>query len=201
MQVGQVVVTQGGVERVLSEEMLTLTTNSVSGDKTQKSMASVSLPVDGSKGSISTVGNATVSNGALSLSLRLSGGSKKLSAASPSGGFAVAQVRLQRDTQLEYFDFLFGSKGQPEVVDETGRKNRPHVALHPDGNGKFLRLEGDGCEIATEQDYSAASKTIVPRKVRIRSPRFSETLVAEFTVSGVAVELVSIVFEAAPNEA
>lgn len=197
MQVGKVVVTQGGVERVLSEEMLTLTTNSVSGDKTQKSMARFSLPVDGSTGSISTVGNATVSNGTLPLSLRLSGGSKKLKASSPSGGFAVAQIRLQDDTQLEYFDFLFGAKGQTEFVDDTGRKNRPHVALHPDGNGKFLRLADNGCEIATEQEYFAAAKSIVPCKVKIRSPHFSETLVAEFTASGGAVELMSIAFESA----
>lgn len=195
MQVGKVVVTQGGVERVLSEEMLTLTTNSVSGDKTQKSVACVSLPVDGSLGSISTIGNATVSNGTLPLSLQLNGGSKKLKASSPSGGFAVAQILLQKDSQLKYFDFFFGLKGQPEFVDDTGRKNRPHVALHPDGNGKFLRLADEGCEISTEQDYSAGAKSIVPRKVKIRSPHFSETLVAEFTASGGAIELMSIAFE------
>jgi len=201
MQVGKVVVTQGGIQRVLSQEMLTLTTNSVSGDKTQMSVARVSLPVDGSTGSISTVGNATVSNSASPLSLRLRSGSTKLKASSPSGGFAVAQVKLQRDTQLEYFDFLFGSKGQSEAINDSGRKNRSHVALHPDGNGKFLRLEGGGCEIATEQDYLSVPQSIVPRKVKIRSPQFSETLVAEFTAFSTAVELVSIAFEPAPSDA
>jgi hypothetical protein len=195
MQVGRIVVTHGGVERVLSEEMLTLTTNTVPGDKTQKSMARVSLPVDGSMGSISTFGNATVCNGALPLNLRLSGGSKKLKASSHSGGFAVARIGRHNDTQQEFFDFLFGYDGQSEVVDGSGRKNRSHVALHPDGNGRFLRLEGNGCEIATEQGYTAAANSIVPRKVVIRSPQFTEILVAEFTASGETVELVSIAFE------
>jgi len=118
MQVGKVVVSQGGMERVLSEDVLTLTINTVSGDKTHKSMACVSLPMDGSTGYISTLGNASVCNGASPLSLRLNGGSKKLKSSSPTGGFAVAQIRLQGDTQLEYFDFLFGSKGQSEIVSE-----------------------------------------------------------------------------------
>lgn len=198
MQVGRVVVAQGGVERVLSEEMLTLTTNSVSGDSTKKSVAHISLPVDGSKGSISTAGNATVSNNSTApTSLRLNGNSRKMKASSPSGGFAIARICRQSDTQLEYFDFLFGSKGQSENVDDAGRKSRPHVALHPDGNGKFLRLEGEGCEFSTERDYFAAAQvpSIVPRKIKIRSRQFSETLVAKFIASGTAVELVSLGFE------
>jgi hypothetical protein len=196
MQVGEVVVNQDGVGRVLSEEMLTLTTNSVPGDKTQKSVACLSLPVDGSTGSISTLGNATVNNGTLPLRLRLSGGAKKLRTSSHSGGFAVAQIRLQNNTQLEYFDLIFGSKGQAEFVDDAGRKNRSHVTFHPDGNGKFLRLAGHECEIATEQVYSATDKSIVPRKAKFISPHFSETLVAEFTATNGTVELVSITFEA-----
>jgi hypothetical protein len=194
MQIGRVVVTHGGVERILSEETLTLSTNQVPGDKTQMSMARISLPIDGSLGSISTVGNATVSNEASPLSLRLSGGVKKLKASSPSGGFTVAKINMHRDTQQEYFDFLFGSKGQAEVTDDTGRKNRSHIALHPDGNGKFLRLEGVGCEFTTEQDYSALAKSIVPRIVKISSPAFPETLVAKFTASNAVVELASIAF-------
>lgn len=195
MQIGEIVVVQSGVERVLLEEMLTMSVNSVDGDKAQESITCLSLPSDASTGSISTYGNATVSNGDSLPTPKLAGGAKELKVSSPSGAFAVVRIRQQRDTELKYFDIIFGTKGQMESVDEEGRKSRSHIALHPDGNGKFLRLIGAGCEMTSEQDYSAATRSISPRHIKICAPQFPETLVAKFTSTGVIVELVSIAFE------
>jgi hypothetical protein len=195
MQVGDVVVVNNGVSKTLSNETLTLTTNTISGDKTQKSVAQISLPVDGSEGKASTVGNASISNNSPPKSLRLYDGKKKLKAKSPSGGFVVAKIGLQRNTQIEYFDLFFGTKGQSELVDENGIKNRPHIALHPDGNGKFLRLASNACEFSTEQTYSSSAKEIVPSRIMITSSHFEEVLVAKFVAQGETVELISVEFE------
>lgn len=157
----------------------------------------VSLPLDGSVGSIETLGNAAVANNGVNHRLQLAGGAREIGAGSRSGGFAIARVREQRDTKTQYFDFLFGTKGQPELVDESGRKQRSHVALAPDGNGKFLRLEGEGCEIKTSQLYLPTTQRIVPSRVEIRSPQFTEVLVVEFQLEAVekVVELLSMSFQ------
>lgn len=195
MQFGNVSITEGGVTKVLTEGMVTLSTNTIPGDVTEKSAALIMLPPDGTTGSISTTGNATVSSGAYPLALRLNTTAKKMKATSISGGYAIAKIGRQLNTQQDYFDFLFGLKGQAEIIDPSGRKERSHIALFPDGNGKFIRLEGDGCEISTEQSYVAADNLILPRKIKIRAPQFQEMLVAEFSATDSVVELVSISFE------
>lgn len=194
MQAGNFTIIRNGVERVVSDDMFTLTTNTVLGDKTDSAAASMSLSVDGTEGEIATSGNATVSNQSIAIPLRLQGNVRKLKAKSPSGGFVIARIDLQRDTNTQYFDFLFGKSGQPEEADNAGRKNRSHVAFFPDGNGKFLRLAGGQCELSCEQRYLPGEKMVVPRIAKIRSPHFTEQLVAQFVTIDGTVELQSIGF-------
>ena len=184
MEVHHAAITRDGLTTVLLDEKVTLSTNSTSGDKTENSSALISIPADGmSPGIIRTVGNASVSNDAIPTKILLAGGAKKLKETSNSGLFVVARIRLQRDTQIEFFDFLFGRRGQDENVDETGQKQRPHIAFYPDGNGKFIRLAGHNCELESELQYSATSRQVVPKKLLIKSADFAETVELMFSFS------------------
>lgn len=194
MQAGNFTIIRNGVEQIVSDDMFTLTTNTVPGNKTDRATASMSLGVDGTEGDIATSGNATVSNQSIALPLRLQGNVKKLKAKSPSGGFVIARIDLQRDTNTQFFDFLFGKSGQPEEADNEGRKNQSHVAFFPDGNGKFLRLAGGQCELSCEHRYHPEEKMMAPRIAKIRSPHFTEQLVAQFATIDGTVVLQSIVF-------
>jgi hypothetical protein len=198
MEVHHAAVTRDGLTAVLLDEKVTLSTNSTTGDKTEHSSASISIPADGiSPGIIRTVGNASVMNNAISTKIRLAGGAKKIKEKSSYGLFVVARICLQRHSQIEFFDFLFGRRGQDENVDEAGQKQRPHIAFYPDGNGKFIRLAGHNCELHGELQYSATSREITPKKILIKSADFRETveLVFSFSSSGTTV-LESICFSA-----
>lgn len=184
MEVHHVAIMKDGLTTVLLDEKVTLSTNSTSGDKTEDSSASISIPLDGmSLGIIRTVGNASVSNDAIPTKILLAGGAKKLKETSNSGLFVVARIRLQRDTQVEFFDVLFGRRGQDENIDEAGQKQRPHIAFYPDGNGKFIRLAGQNCELESELQYSATSRQVVPKKLLIKSADFAETVELMFSLS------------------
>jgi len=190
MEVYHAAITRDGLTTVLLNEKVTLSTNSASGDKTENSSASISIPADGmSPGIIRTVGNASVSNDVIPTKILLASGAKKLKEKSNSGLFVVARIRLQHDTQIEFFDFIFGRCGQDESVDEAGQKQRPHIAFYPDGNGKFIRLAGHNCELEGELQYSAASRLVVPKKILIKSADFAETveIMFSFTSSGPTV--------------
>lgn len=181
MEVSHASITQNGLTTVLLDEKVTLSTNSTHGDKTTSSVASISIPTDGSSpGTIRTVGNASVSNAARLTIIALAGGAKKLKATSGSGLFVVARIGLQRDTQIAYFDFLFGMRGQSESVDESGEKQRPHIALYPNGNGKFIRLAGHNCEIEGDMQYYAGTRQVLPQQLRIKSTDFGETIEVSF---------------------
>ncbi len=185
MEVHHAAVTRDGLTTVLLDEKVTLSTNAMSGDMTENSSASISIPADGvSPGIIKTVGNASVSNDAIPTQILLAGGSKKLKEKSKSGLFVVARIGLQRDTQIEFFDFLFGRHGQDESVDEAGQKLRPHIAFYPDGNGKFIRLASHNCELEGELQYSASSRQVVPKKLLIKSADFAESVELVFSFSG-----------------
>lgn len=182
MEVHHASITQDGRTTVLLDEKVTLSTNSTQGDKTTTSSASISIPSDGlSSGAIRTVGNASVSNIARPQTIALAGGVKKLKANSESGLFVVARVGQQRDTQIQYFDFLFGVRGQSESVDESGEKQRPHIALYPSGNGKFIRLSGHNCEIEGDMQYNAGTRQVLPQQLRIKSTDFGETIEVTFS--------------------
>ena len=182
MEVHHVSITQNGRTTVLLDEKVTLATNSTLGDKTTTSVASISIPADGlSPGAIRTIGNASVSNVARPLNISLAGVVKKLKATSSSGLFVVARTGLQRDTQIEYFDFLFGVRGQSESVDESGEKQRPHIALYPEGNGKFIRLSGHNCEIESDMQYLSGARQVLPQQLRIRSTDSGQTIEVAFS--------------------
>jgi SEC-C motif len=182
IEIGPWSVTKNGRKTVLLHETLTLSTNTAHGDKTAPSLASISIPIDGcSAGSITTIGNASVSNIQNSPPIALAGGAKKLKTTSASGLFAVARVLLQRDTQIQFFDILFGVRGQSEEADDSGEKQRPHIALYPDGNGKFIRLSGHDCEIEGEMVYRPGTRQVLPQLLRIKSNDLEETIEITFS--------------------
>lgn len=183
MEVHSASITQNGRTTVLLDEKITLATNSTRGDKTTASVASISIPANGvSSGTIRTVGNASVSNTALPPKILLSGGKKELKAKSKSDLlFVVARIKVDRATQIECFDFLFGERGQREHLDESGEKQRPHLALYPNGNGAFIRLSGHNCEIESDMQYHAGARQVVPQRLRIKSTDTGQTIEVEFT--------------------
>jgi SEC-C motif len=183
MEVSHASITQEGRTTVLLDEKVTLATNSTRGDKPTASVASISIPADGvSAGAIRTVGNASVANVAIPSKISLSGGKKELKAKSKSGLlFVVAQIKVDRATQIECFDFLFGERGQSEHVDESGKKQRPHLVLYPNGNGAFIRLSGHDCEIESDMQYQAGARQVVPQQLRIKSTDLGQTIEVNFT--------------------
>lgn len=185
MEVNHASITQNGRTTVLLDEKVTLATNSTRGDKTTASVASISIPADGvSAGAIRTVGNASVSNAALPPKVLLSGGKKELRVKSKSGLlFVVARIKVDHATQIECFDFLFGGRGQSEHVDESGAKQRPHLAIYPDGNGAFIRLSGHNCEVESDMQYHAAARLVVPQQLRIKSTDSGQTVEVEFAAA------------------
>ena len=183
MEVHSASITQHGRTTVLLDEKVTLATNSTRGDKTTTSVASISIPADGvSLGAIRTVGNASVSNVSRPPKISLFGGKKELKAKSKSGLlFVVARIRLDDATQIECFDFLFGARGQSEDADESGVKQRPHIALYPNGNGAFIRLAGHNCEIESDMKYHSEKRQVIPQQLRIKSTDSGQTIEVEFS--------------------
>lgn len=182
MEVHHASMTQGGRATVLLDEKITLSTNSTSGEMTTASAASISIPTDGlSLGTIKTVGNASVSNTTNHPKILLAAGVKKLKATSESGLFVIARTGLQQDTQIEYFDFLFGVAGQAESVGDSGVKQRPHITIYPDGNGKFIRLSGHNCEIESDMQYSSGARQVLPQLFRIKSLDTGQTIEVVFS--------------------
>lgn len=183
MEVHHASITRDGRTTVLLDEKVTLATNSTRGDRTTTSGASISIPADGlSLGAIRTAGNASVSNVARPPKILLTGGKKELKAKSKSGLlFVVARVRLDHATQIECFDFLFGARGQSENVDESGKKQRPHIVLYPNGNGAFIRLSGHDCEIESDMQYCSGVRQVIPQQLRIKSIDFGQTIEVKFS--------------------
>jgi hypothetical protein len=183
MEVHSASITQHGRTTVLLDEKVTLTTNSTRGDKTTTSVASISIPADGvSLGEIRTVGNASVSNVSRPPKITLFGGRKELKAKSKSGLlYVVARIELDRETQIECFAFMFGVCGQSEHTDESGIKQRPHIALYPDGNGAFIRLAGYNCEIESDMTYHSEKHQVIPQQLRIKSTDSGQTIEVEFS--------------------
>jgi hypothetical protein len=180
VEISHVSVTRNGQTTELLNDDIKLATNTVKGDLTSASVAMISIPIDGrSQGTIRTVGNATVSNPAEPLQIKLKDNKKDMKQKSDFGLWVNARIGLHRDTQTYSFEFIFGVQGQKEEVDETGRKNRTHISICPDGNGKFLRLAGN-CEIEGEMLYFAASRRVQPNCIRIKSSDFKEILEVTF---------------------
>jgi SEC-C motif len=174
-------------ETIFLDNEITLNTNSIKGDVSEKSSATLSFPMQSTSkvnGTIKTIGNATVflSENSSSLpEIKLANNAKKLSEKSTSGLFVTAKIGLQKNTGIEYFDIFFGEKGRSENIGENGQKDRPHIAFHPDGNGKFIRLASYNCELESDMQYNSNSRQIVPKKIQIKATDFSETIEITFS--------------------
>ena len=191
-------VTRGFSKKDLLTAPVTLSVNSTSGNNTKTAHAQVVVPATGIEtGTAATSGNATVTMGLPRFQIALPAGKKKLRISSASGMFAVVRVGTQRSDGTQYFDVLFGRSGQSEDVDESGQKNRPHIAIAPDGNGKFLRLGGHECEVESSMTVGSSSGPIYPDSYRIRSLELGACVELRFARSSSnTVELQSASFVA-----
>jgi SEC-C motif len=178
-------VTRGNFKKDLLTAPITLSVNQTNGSQTQEAHAQLVIPAMGSStGTATTAGNAAVTMVLPSLQLVLSGGEKRLKISSPSGMFAILRVALQRNDGTQYFDVLFGQTGQSEEIGESGKKNRPHIAISPDGNGKFMRLDGHKCEVESAMTLDSSSGPIYPDTYRIRSLELNACIELRFSRSG-----------------
>lgn len=195
--VERIAVTRNGVTTVHLDEPISLNTNAAPGDKTEVAGAVLTFPSDSTTSAkIHTVGNASVSRVPTPVQVALSNGVRLLRCTSESGFFAVAKVKTQRDIGQGYFDLIFGAGGRQVKLDEDGRKNRPHISLSPDGNGKFLRLSGHRCEVQAEMVYLPELHRISPVTFRVRLVEHGETLCLAFVhEESACVVLQSIHFE------
>ena len=170
-----------GVETILFDDEITLSTNSVDGDNTNEASASLSIPVnDKTKPEIKIKGNACVTNNKDAYAIGIKDDKKKLKIKSSNGLFAVIRIAKQRDADFHYFDVLFGSKGQAETIDQNGQKNRPHIAFYSTGNGKFIRLSSFDCELNSTLDYDKEMQSIYPSSIDIFSYGHSESIILDF---------------------
>lgn len=184
MKVYNAKVVTDGEEAVLFDDEVTLSTNSAEGDSTKKSSAAFVVPVrSGRNPEILLNGNASVTNEQPYFAIAIKDNKKQIKIKSDTGLFAIIRIAVQRDPGFQYFDLLFGQKGQSEQVDESGKKMRPHIAFYPTGNGKFVRLSGFDCEIKGELGYDVKDKTIFPSSICIESKMHSETISLSFDFS------------------
>lgn len=191
MKVTSVSIDTGYGMKTLLEDEVTLSTGSSDGDSIDKSSAQITIPVNScDKPQITTRGNASVTNETSSYKISIQGNAKNLKIKSESGLFAVLKVAKQRDTGTDYLDVLFGTKGAKEQVDRSGSKNRPHIAFHPDGNSKFIRLSNYECELNSVLDYDEKNKEIFPSTVEIHSNIHSESIFIEFELLSLEKEVV-----------
>ncbi|WP_170959026.1 SEC-C metal-binding domain-containing protein [Magnetospirillum sp. 15-1] len=190
MEVHRASIVRDGIETVLLDDKIILSTNTVRGETTPSSAALISIPTDGlSHGTISLIGNASATNLSDPREIYLSASKREMKQKSESGLFVVASIKPHRVSGVRCFDFLFGVKGQPEVFDANGNKLRPHIAVYPDGNSNFIRLAGHDCEIESSLHYNNCDKEILPNVLRIRSQAFSEILEVVFSIDGGCVIL------------
>jgi hypothetical protein len=201
-EIAKMSITKDGVETVLIDEEINLRTNSIPEDTTSNSVAIISIPVnDNSKGNVTTIGNAEVSNKQKNKELRIDGGNNKLKINSPQGRFAVIKISTQRSTNSEYLSIFFGIRGQVEFTNSQGRKNRSHVDLFPSGNTKFIRLsDEDGnfdetWTIENKINYLPQQKAMCPLSVTISSTNHEEKLTLNFRNEENITILISGTFE------
>lgn len=167
---------------VYVDEPISLRLNRTLGDQTEAAGASMIFPLNGpTDAQIQTTGNASVSNLADPPQLALRGSARRIKRKSTTGLFVIAQVKQQRDTGLDYFDLIFGTAHRAEHMDIDGEKNRPHIALHPDGNGKFIRLSSHQCDLLAETTYDPRQRRILPASFQVCSREHNEIISLQFT--------------------
>ncbi|WP_221932055.1 YecA family protein [Flavobacterium restrictum] len=202
MVISKASVTINGITKTLIDEEITLSTNTVSGDKTEESATLISIPTsDSSKGTIKTFGNAQVLNGQEYLDIEINTSNNKMSLRSPNGLFASLKITKQRDSGFNFLTILFGVKNNTEFVNEEGRKNRSDIAIYPNGNGKFIRLSdknGDfdsTWEISNEITYETDKKVMYPSTITLSSKIHTEKLILNFNYQNGKVQLINGNFE------
>ena len=196
--VHEATVTRGYFKKDLLTAPVTLSINETAGNLTQVAHAQLVVPTSGTgTGTAATTGNAAVSMGQSNFELALAAGKKSLRLSSSNGMFAVLRVGRQRNDGTQYFDVLFGRSGQSEEINQSGQKMRPHIAIAPDGNGTFLRLEGHQCEVESTMAIGSASGPIYPDTYRIRSLELAACIELRFVRTGAnVIELQSASFVA-----
>ena len=179
--------TKEGITKVLLDEKMTLSTNTISGDTTDNASAFLAIPYDGSiKPKIHTIGNAEVTNDKSPFDIEIPLNKKKIKIQSKNGLFAIIRVLEQRDRSFKFLNILFGLTGQKEFKNKEGRKNRSELSFYSNGNGKFIRLSdinGDidqTWEIENIMTYEPKDKNIFPSTLTISSKRFQEKLILNF---------------------
>ena len=169
-------VVEDGKSRILLDDKVVLSTGSSKGENITSSKATLSVPqnrlIDST---ITTSGSASVKNEGSKYKLSL-GGTKSLKIKDDRGLFASFKIKMQRDTEIEYFDLYFGEKGKPELVTESGEKDRPHLAFYPDGNYQYIRLAGYKCSLENSLIYDAESKEIYPSRATVSCEEFGIAL-------------------------
>jgi hypothetical protein len=202
MVISKASVTINGQTKTLIDEEITLSTNTVSGDKTEESVTLISIPItDLSKGTIKTIGNAQVLNSQEYLDIEINSTNNKMSLRSPNGLFASLQISKQRDLDFNFLTIFFGLKGIKEFKNKEGRKNRSDIAIYPNGNGKFIRLcdeNGDydsTWEITNEITYETDKKIMYPSVITLSSKIHTEKLTLNFNFQNGKVQLVDGKFE------
>lgn len=197
MEISNASVTINGETKILIDENITLSTNTVSGDKTKKSVALIKIPViDTSKGTIETLGNAQVVNEQNHLDIEINNSKNKLSIRSPKGLFASLKISTQRNLGFNFLTILFGVKNNIEFVNDEGRKNRSDIAMYPSGNGKFIRISDENgdydstWEITNEITYETENKIMYPSLITLSSSVHNEKLTLNFNYQNGKVKLV-----------
>lgn len=172
---------QDGQEKILFEDKIELSTNSINGDKLEQSTATLVIPQNNEEPKIKTIGNALVSNSTTINDIALNGNKKKLKEKIESGLFASVQIGLQRNTGQKYFQLFFGISGKEEKINSSGMKDRPHIDFYPSGNGKFIRLSDYKCTIESESKYDKDEKIIFPSLIYILIEEYNQKLEIKFT--------------------
>lgn len=178
--------------KTVIDDEITLTVNSGGHEKEGSSEASVSFPVDGSKPKIKTSGDGSVTNDKGYFSIKTSSGTRYMRPKNKGKVFAKVSVGKQRDTGTDYIDVLTGESGKTETTDESGTKDRGHLAFYPDGNGKYIRLIESGYqfEITATQGYDKTTKKIIPSEIRVTLAEYDETLVLKFSLENNSATIV-----------
>lgn len=202
MEISSASVTINGETKILIDEKITLSTNTVNGDKTDDSVSLIKIPIiDSSKGIIETIGNAQIVNDQGYLDIEINSTNNKMSLKSPNGLFASLKISKQRDLEFNFLTILFGVKGITEFVNDKGRKNRSDIAIYPSGNGKFIRLSDENgeldtnWEISSEIIYETEKKIMYPSTLTLSSKLYKEKLILNFTYDNEKVKLMDGTFE------
>ena len=190
MQIIKASVSNGVVEKQLVSSPVSLSVNSVSGEKTENASVSLSVPVRGQPvGVISTSGNATAVTGVSAPSISIGNSRKRVKEEGENGLYVVAYISTQTATGRDFLNILFGTTGQPEHLDDNGTKQRPHISIYPDGAGKFVRVSSHQCQISSQSEYDSGTGSSRISSLKILSHELHEEVELIFKNSGSNVVL------------